>query len=52
MLLYVSRSNLLKDTFDQLWQRRKSELRRPLRVRMGADELDIGHDLGYVDLSS
>jgi len=52
MLLYVSRSNLLKDTFDQLWQRRKSELRRPLRVRMGADELDIGHDLGYVDLSA
>ncbi|KAL9534696.1 putative E3 ubiquitin-protein ligase [Sphaerulina musiva] len=50
MLLYVSRSNLLKDTFDQLWQRRKSELRRPLRVRMGADELDIGHDLGGVQV--
>lgn len=48
MLLYVSRVHLLEDTFDQLWQRRPSELRRPLRVRMGGDQLDIGHDLGYV----
>lgn len=50
LLLYVSRGNIVKDTFDQLWQRRKGELRRPLRVRMGADELDIGHDLGGVQV--
>ena len=48
LLIYVSRVNLLKDTFDQLWQRRPSELRRPLRLRMDADQLDIGHDLGYL----
>jgi hypothetical protein len=50
ILLYVSRGSILNDTFDQLWQRRKGELRRPLRVRMGADELDIGHDLGGVQI--
>lgn len=39
------------DAFDQLWQRRKGELRRPLRVRLGeADELEIGHDLGGVQI--
>ncbi|USW48144.1 Putative ubiquitin- ligase E3A zinc-binding protein [Septoria linicola] len=50
LLLYVSRERMLKDAFDQLWQRRTGELRRPLRVRMGADELDIGHDLGGVQV--
>ena len=35
LLLDVSRDNVLRDTFDQLWQRRESELLRPLRVRLG-----------------
>ncbi|KXT09923.1 hypothetical protein AC579_7997 [Pseudocercospora musae] len=50
-LLSVARTNVLQDTFDQLWQRRKSELRRPLRVRLGqTDELEVGHDLGGVQI--
>ncbi|KXS96052.1 hypothetical protein AC578_2281 [Pseudocercospora eumusae] len=50
-LLSVSRTNVLQDTFDQLWRRRKSELRRPLRVRLGqTDELEVGHDLGGVQI--
>ncbi|KAF7191194.1 putative E3 ubiquitin-protein ligase HECTD2 [Pseudocercospora fuligena] len=50
-LVSVARTNVLQDTFDQLWQRRKSELRRPLRVRLGqTDELEVGHDLGGVQI--
>ena len=51
LLLSVSRTHILKDTFDQLWQRRKGELRRPLRVRLNEfEELEIGHDLGGVQI--
>lgn len=51
LLLSVSRSNLLEDTFDQLWQRRPKELLRPLRVRLGEmDRFEIGHDLGGVQV--
>lgn len=51
LLLNVRRLNVLRDVFDQLWQRRKQELRRPLRVRLGeADALEIGHDLGGVQI--
>ncbi|PPJ53628.1 hypothetical protein CBER1_00841 [Cercospora berteroae] len=50
LLLYISREDMIKDTFNQLWQRRTDEMHRPLRVRMGADELDIGHDLGGVQI--
>lgn len=42
---------MLTDTFDQLYQRRKGELRRPLRVRLGTiDELQVGQDLGGVQM--
>ena len=51
LLLNVGRANVLKDAFDQLWQRRSSELLRPLRVRLGEmDEFEIGHDLGGVQI--
>lgn len=51
LLLNVSRSNLLRDAYNQLWQRRKSELLRPLRVRLGeVEELEVGHDLGGVQI--
>lgn len=51
LLLNVNRSNLLRDAYDQLWQRRQSELLRPLRVRLGeVEELEIGHDLGGVQI--
>ena len=51
LLLNVSRGNVLQDAFDQLWQRRRSELLRPLRVRLGEiGEFEIGHDLGGVQI--
>lgn len=51
LLLSVSRKNLLQDTFNQLWHRRRGELRRPLRVRLGTmDELQVGQDLGGVQV--
>lgn len=51
LLINVSRRNVLKDTFDQLWHRRRGELRRPLRVRLGTfDELQVGQDLGGVQI--
>lgn len=51
LLLNVSRSRMLQDTFDQLWQRRPTELRRPLRVRLGEiDDLDYGTDMGGVQV--
>lgn len=51
LLLNISRGEVLKDAFDQLWQRRKGELFRPLRVRLGEmDTFEIGHDLGGVQI--
>lgn len=51
LLLNVSRGNVLQDAFDQLWQRQRSELLRPLRVRLGEiDEFEVGHDLGGVQI--
>lgn len=51
LLLSVSRENIVKDAFDQLWQRKKNELVRPLRVRLGEmDGMEIGHDLGGVQI--
>ncbi|KAK4549463.1 hypothetical protein LTR36_006460 [Oleoguttula mirabilis] len=51
LLLSVSRGKVLRDAYDQLWQRRTSELLRPLRIRLGeVDELEVGHDLGGVQI--
>ena len=51
LLINVRRGNALQDAFDQLWQRRRSELFLPLRVRLGeTDELEVGHDLGGVQI--
>ncbi|TKA79027.1 hypothetical protein B0A55_03150 [Friedmanniomyces simplex] len=51
LLLNVSRTDVLQDAYDQLWQRRSGELFRPLRVRLGeVDELEVGHDLGGVQI--
>ena len=51
LLLNISRQNVVRDAFDQLWQRRKTELLRPLRIRLGeANEFEIGHDLGGVQI--
>ena len=51
LLLNVSRENVVQDAFNQVWQRRRSELLRPLRIRLGeTDDLEIGHDLGGVQI--
>ena len=49
LLLNVRRGDALNDAMDQLWHRESSELRRPLRVRLGEmDGGEVGHDLGGV----
>ena len=51
LLLTVRRGCILEDAFDQLWQRRKCELLRPLRVRLGEMEgHEVGQDLGGVQI--
>ena len=51
LLLRISRQNVVKDAFDQMWQRRQGELQRPLRVRLGqTEDFEVGHDLGGVQI--
>jgi len=51
LLLDISRGNVLRDAYNQMWHRRRSHLLRPLRVRLGEiDELEVGHDLGGVQI--
>ncbi|KAF2719210.1 hypothetical protein K431DRAFT_286945 [Polychaeton citri CBS 116435] len=51
LLLNIERDHIIRDAFDQIWQRRKGELFRPLRVRLGeADEREVGTDLGGVQI--
>ncbi|KAI5252198.1 hypothetical protein E4T42_03540 [Aureobasidium subglaciale] len=50
LVLKINRQSVLSDAFDQLWHRERRELLRPLRVRMGIDEGEIGHDLGGVQI--
>ena len=50
LVLKIRREYLLFDAFDQLWQRESRELLRPLRVRMGLDEGEVGADYGGVQV--
>jgi hypothetical protein len=50
IVLKINRQSVLPDAFDQLWHRERRELLRPLRIRMGIDEGEIGHDLGGVQI--
>lgn len=51
LLVTVRREQVVQDAFDQIWQRRKSELLRPLRVRLGEMEgAEVGQDLGGVQI--
>lgn len=50
IVLKINRQSVLSDAFDQLWHRERRELLRPLRIRMGIDEGEIGHDLGGVQI--
>ncbi|KAL1900451.1 hypothetical protein Cpir12675_000919 [Ceratocystis pirilliformis] len=48
LILHVSRENIVKDTFDQLWKRHEHELLRPLKVHLGEDDGEEGFDSGGV----
>lgn len=50
LVLKINRHSVLSDANDQIWHRLRSELAKPLRVRMGIDEGEIGHDLGGVQI--
>lgn len=50
LVVKVGRESVLTDALDQLWQRERRELFRPLRVKMGLEEGEIGHDLGGVQV--
>lgn len=50
LVLKINRHSVLSDAYDQIWHRLRGELARPLRVRMGIDEGEIGHDLGGVQI--
>ncbi|KAK5745092.1 hypothetical protein LTR17_001543 [Elasticomyces elasticus] len=53
LLLNLSRTNTLRDAYDQLWHRRSAELFRPLRVRLGQVEaMEVGQDLGGVQIEA
>lgn len=48
LVLQIGRDSVLKDTFNQLWQREERELLRPLKVRLGEDGGEEGFDSGGV----
>lgn len=51
LLVTIRRGRIIQDAFDQLWQRRKCELVKPLRVRLGEMEgHEVGQDLGGVQI--
>lgn len=51
LTLSVSRENVVTDAYEQIWQRHKSELLRPLKVRFGEDNgMEVGQDLGGVQI--
>jgi len=47
-VLEISRENILTDAFNQLWRRHRSEVLKPLKVRIGAQEGEEGVDHGGV----
>lgn len=48
LILDISRENVLRDAFDQLWRRQKRELLRPLKVHLGELSGEEGFDSGGV----
>lgn len=48
LILDVSRENPLKDTLDQLWGQEKRMLLKPLKVKIGQHEGEVGQDHGGV----
>ncbi|RDA93765.1 hypothetical protein CP533_0276 [Ophiocordyceps camponoti-saundersi (nom. inval.)] len=50
LVLDISRKNILRDAFDQLWRRQERELLRPLKIHLGEDGGEQGVDSGGVQL--
>lgn len=48
LVIEVRRDNVLRDALNQLWRRERRELMRPLKVRIGIDEGELGVDHGGV----
>ena len=48
LVLDIRREDVLTDAMDQLWRRRRSEIMRPLKIRMGMAEGEEGDDHGGV----
>ncbi|XXG95981.1 hypothetical protein Hte_002258 [Hypoxylon texense] len=48
LILDISRKNVLRDSFDQLWRREERELLRPLKIHLGEDAGEEGFDSGGV----
>ncbi|KAK5083929.1 hypothetical protein LTR05_006436 [Lithohypha guttulata] len=47
-VMTVSRERMLEDAIGQIWRRERQELTRPLKVRVGIDEGELGLDHGGV----
>lgn len=48
LILDVTREQPLKDTLDQLWKQEKANLLKPLKVKLGQQEGEVGLDHGGV----
>ncbi|KAK2074735.1 hypothetical protein P8C59_008918 [Phyllachora maydis] len=48
LILDISRDNVARDAFDQLWRRQERELLRPLKVHLGERDGEEGFDSGGV----
>ncbi|TDZ58427.1 Ubiquitin-protein ligase E3A [Colletotrichum trifolii] len=48
LILDISRKNVIRDAFDQLWQREERELLRPLKLHLGEEGGEEGMDSGGV----
>ncbi|ROT36226.1 ubiquitin-protein ligase E3A [Sodiomyces alkalinus F11] len=48
LILEISRDHVVRDAFDQLWQREERELLRPLKVHLGEEDGEEGFDSGGV----
>ncbi|KAF9876325.1 hect domain protein [Colletotrichum karsti] len=48
LILEVSRKHVIRDAFDQLWQREDRELHRPLKIHLGEEAGEKGFDSGGV----